>query len=169
MTDVFVALNAVLLEGESLTFKLSRRGDHLVALMLPVLPPAPEKMSPEIEQARAALSLPLRIEMLPAQLDAEFSDRVRGYARARAELRTEHDAIQAEVMDELKEAKKTAQAAVTARRAKRNGTPSLPAPQATTTETAPVEGTRPQPEAAASNSTPACDPQSETQQPLSLF
>jgi PRTRC genetic system protein E len=169
MSDVFVALDAVLLEGESLTFKLSRRGDHLVALMLPVLPPAPEKVTPEVEQARAALSLPLRLDMVPAQLDAEFSERVRGYARARAELRAQHDAIQAEVMDELKEAKKAAQAAVTARRAKRGGAAVLPAPKTPATATPPAEDTPAQPDAGASTSEPARDPQSETHQPLSLF
>ncbi len=86
MTEVFTSLDTVLQEGEALTFKLSRHGGNLVALLIPVLTHAPKEASPDLEKARAALSQHLRLDMPPAQLDAEFADRVRGYGTVRRDI-----------------------------------------------------------------------------------
>lgn len=138
MSDLFVSLEAVILEGESLTFKISRQGAHLVVLLIPSLQPALTSLTPEVEKARTALSLPLRLEMTPAQLDAELIERIHGYGAVRSELREGYDLI----VDELKKAKQEAQQAAAALRAKRKGDAAVK-PASTATTPAPSKATGP--------------------------
>ncbi len=166
MTDVFTPLAAVLLEGESLTFKVSRRGENLVALLIPTLPNAPKETSPDIENARVALSHHLRLDMSPSQLDREFADRVLGYATVRRDIRAAHDVI----LDELREARKATQAAASRHPTKRRATPALPAPPPTALPEARPDEDDEHTDSPSPPETPRePDSTSSAQQPLSLF
>ena len=152
MSNLFAALQRVLLNGESLTFKISRSGDHLVALLLPEIPPLPSQFlatkEPAVDRARESLSLPLRLEGSAASLDADFVSRVHGYATARSKVCEGLDLV----LTELDEAAKATRAAAAAQRGKRKA---LPAPTAPAT---PVKD----PAAGAAHDTPSEAPSAPT-------
>lgn len=147
MSDLFVTLESVLLQGESLTFKISRDGDHLVVLLIPSLPPSLTALAPEVEKARSALSLPLRLDMTAAQLDAELLERIRGYGAVRRELREGHDLI----IEELNQAKQEARDAAAAQRAKRK----TPAAKTAPSTPPPTPSNSPPPDSEDTDATPA--------------
>ncbi|MFL6600798.1 MAG: PRTRC system protein E [Steroidobacteraceae bacterium] len=162
MSDVFSSLETVLLDGESLDFKISRAHSKLTVLLIPHLPAAPLSSSPEAEQARAALSWPLRLEMTGAELDADFEQRVRGYAAQRRTLRESYDVL----MSELKEADKATRARANEKAARRStakatGTPD-PAPAA-------PQAQSPEPADAPCALPAKSDAVSDMAQPMGLF
>jgi hypothetical protein len=162
MSDVFTALERVLLEGDSLTFKISRRGHKLVALVIPVLPPPPSLPS-DVERIRDGLSVYLCLEMSAEEMDAEFSDRVRAFAAAREAPRRTFS----RVLEELAETHKAAQAALTAQRTKRKG--ATPAASLPPSPAEPPEAQEDAPTAPSPVAPPASESERDTNQPLSLF
>ncbi len=106
MTAIFARLEHVLLPGESLKFTVQREKGGLVVLLQPVLDHAPETVPDAVAQARANLSLPLRLAMPACDLDQAFDRLIGEYAAARERL---HDACQG-VIATLREAEKATKA-----------------------------------------------------------
>lgn len=143
-STLFSQFDRLLLNEESLQFTVSRGPNGtLTVLLQPVLKASTETMSDEVQSIRAALATPLYLSQTPAELDARFDDLVRATAAARAELRTNFDAL----LLTLREANKSTKSQ-TATAQKRGGessaaattpgrppaTPSAPAPVADTAD-----------------------------------
>jgi PRTRC genetic system protein E len=158
-TDFFTVVHRALRDNESMKFQVTRDGDIVRLVVQPLLGDRPEDIDDESNngaaQVRAALALPLSIQMLPADLDVQFGERFERYGEARAPL---HDSYAA-LIDNLKEAGKVATIAVNKKAAaKQAASPPRPgktAPdeKASGTDDA-NEGTAPVPSAA----TPAAGP-----------
>lgn len=104
-STLFSQFDRLLLNEESLQFTVSRGPNGtLTVLLQPVLKASTETMSDEVQSLRAALAAPLYLSQTPAELDARFDDLVRATAAARAELRTNFDAL----LLTLREANKSA-------------------------------------------------------------
>jgi PRTRC genetic system protein E len=139
-STLFSLFDRLLLTEESLQFTVSRGPNGtLTVLLQPVLKASTETMSDEVQSIRAALATPLYLSQTPAELDARFDELVRATAAARAELRTNFDAL----LLTLREANKSAKsqttiaqkkgaggtsAALTATAAPAPAKPSAPAP-----------------------------------------
>jgi PRTRC genetic system protein E len=104
-STLFSQFDRLLLNEESLQFMVSRGPNGTLTVVLqPVLKSSTETMSDEVQSIRAALATPLYLSQTPAELDARFDDLVRATAAARAELRTNFDAL----LLTLREANKSA-------------------------------------------------------------
>lgn len=167
MNNLFATLESVLMEGESLDFKISRSGSKLTVLLIPSVPnvpSAPGTSDPQLEQARAALSFPLRFEMTGAELDADFEQRLSGFALQRGVLRDSYELL----LSELKEANKATQAKTAAknRRAPEKPNAASPEPEAPAQDPTPKASSEGAPAATTAAGTNAA---SDMSQPLSLF
>lgn len=154
-STLFSQFDRLLLNEESLQFTVSRGPNGtLTVLLQPVLKASTETMSDEVQSIRAALAAPLYLSQTPAELDARFDDLVRATAAARAELRTNFDAL----LLTLREANKSAKSQ-TATAQKRGSGPSAAAttparPPATPSAPAPVADTADADDDDASSDTP---------------
>lgn len=119
-STLFSLFDRLLLTEESLQFTISRGPNGtLTVLLQPVLKASTETMSDEMQSLRAALATPLYLSLTPAELDdAKFDELVRATAAARAELRTNIDAL----MLTLREANKSAKSQTTTAQKRGSGT-----------------------------------------------
>lgn len=107
MSNIFVKLRRVMLPGDSLKFSITCDGEILKVIVQPIPPKEVENATPEIQRARAALTVPLLLSMTPAELDTDFEARVDGYADARHRI---YDPF-ATLLDQLNETAKATQVA----------------------------------------------------------
>lgn len=165
-STLFSQFDRLLLNEESLQFMVSRGPSGTLTVVLqPVLKASTETMSDEVQSIRAALATPLYLSQTPAELDARFDDLVRATAAARAELRTNFDALLLTLREANKSAKSqtaTAQkrgsgsSAATATAAHAPAKPSAPAPVSDTADDDDDEASsdRPPPASAPTETTP---------------
>lgn len=167
MTDLFTQLQAVLLSGdESLEFSIKRDGDRLAVLLVPRLAASPSVVvPPHVEQARAALSLPLYLQMTGPELDACLVQRLQGYTDERRTLRDALDLT----LQEIRAASKTLRAKATPKAAARGTEHPTSAPAAEAAESPDTDAANSQ--VTATGETPTATPVTEPDmsQPLSLF
>jgi hypothetical protein len=102
---LLMLLRAALLPNESLKFTILPHAQGLALLVQP-LPRKPDHVPKEAEQARAALGMPLRLAGSPAQLAADLTSKLQGYAEARRDV---HDSYRT-LIEALNEAGKEAKA-----------------------------------------------------------
>jgi PRTRC genetic system protein E len=169
MSDLFTQLQTILLScDESLDLTVKRDGDRLGVLLVPhLIKPTSVAVPPHIEQAREVLSLPLYLQGTGPELDAQFAQRLQGYA---TERRTLHDALEI-ALQEIREASKTVRSKTGQNGGARGkGDVAATAPLAAT----PKADTESE-EATDSETAPPAEPASKTDadvdmsQPLSLF
>ena len=151
-SSLFSSLEKILVPGESLRFTMQKRADGLALLLQPIVAKA-QDVPKEVEQIRAALSLPLRIAGSATELDATFNERVQGYADARQDAHGSYAAL----LGALREASKEAKAKAPAKSAP------APKPSSSTASAAPAKPVDEAPPPAPAKS------QEEFGQPLSLL
>jgi len=139
MTPFFTALHAALRDKEQFKFTLTRDGDTLSAVILPLLGEAPEDLDENdaAAQVRGALATPLLIKTTPAEFDALAASRFAEYNSVRAPLDTAYQAL----IGSLEDAGKNAQVAVANKsstvKAGKKSKSAIPKPTATQAEAEP--------------------------------
>lgn len=162
---IFANLARVLRSEERLRFTVQRQGDELVVLLEPLLSgDSTANLAPEILQARAYLATPLHFKGSPASLDADFAQRLTGYAEGRQTLVAETDTLQQRLKEAAKETRAKSVAA-TARTSKTE----MPAREVTSASKATNTASNATSPSAAKEEIPASRPNVEEQKPLTLF
>lgn len=109
--SLFANIAPALNKGGKMTISVEALdGGKLAVLISPILGAAPESMTPEIEQLRAALSIPLRVTGTAEELDAELMGKLSRYHVSRGDLGSEMDALM-KFQEAAKSAKKASQKA----------------------------------------------------------
>jgi len=104
MNTLFTTLDSVLLDGESLTFRLSRENGVLKSVVEPHLVKEPKDATDDIKQIRANLSMPLLLTMPAHEMGEAFLNQLSQYGEARKKVSSNLDVV----LDSLKEAEKAA-------------------------------------------------------------
>jgi hypothetical protein len=101
----FNAIHGSLNDDESYRFDITRDGDSLSIVLIPLLKDDSESVPREAQQIRAALSTPLIIKDMPlAELAGQFEARLSAYGDAYKPAQTAYN----ELLASLKDAKATA-------------------------------------------------------------
>lgn len=163
--NLFTQLHGVMLPNESIHFTLYHHPDGTLLLLQPALTMSDDDLPNEIKQARAALAIPMRVIGSPAELDAHFAEKLAGWAEPRKELYDSLEVQRESVREAVKEVSvQSGQHRASAAKAKPGSvSPATPAPA----PSSPI-GDRPANANAASEAS-ACDKESGSMQPQSLF
>lgn len=160
------ALHSAMADGEHFRLDITRNGDSLDIITLPLLGDDEDKVPEEAKPIRSALTMPLAMRnMTMAELTTEFGERLSGYSEARGQATDAYQELLTSLKDAAASAKNTQ--ASTSKKAEKAGKDKAdkadkdkPASQATTSA---PEKSQPAPEKPASQDDTASTP--ETQQP----
>lgn len=102
---MFAQFEKILGDGERIDFSIRRQGDRLTVLIQPCFKgPEPAIDDPQLEQVRAALSMPLCVTDTAANLDREFPSSLLQYVGGVSDGKT----ALSQALSRIKEAGKTA-------------------------------------------------------------
>jgi len=111
MSQLFTQLHAAMRDKEQFKFTITREGELLSAMLQPLLGEAPDNLSDEASQARAALSVPLLLKATPAEFEQTVTGRFSEYNAVRGDLNGSYQAL----IENLKDASRSAAVSVQSR------------------------------------------------------